>query len=57
MLVHMAIIPALGRLRQEDHEFKASLGCLVRPCLKKSNQKKKELASQLLGPVHRLRTT
>jgi hypothetical protein len=29
------IIPALGRLRQEDHEFKASLGYTQKPCLKK----------------------
>jgi hypothetical protein len=25
----MLVIPALGRLRQEDLEFKASLGCIV----------------------------
>jgi hypothetical protein len=25
-MVHMPIIPVLGRQRQEDHEFKASLG-------------------------------
>jgi hypothetical protein len=27
-----AIIPAFGRLRQENHEFKGSLNYIVRPC-------------------------
>jgi hypothetical protein len=27
-VVHMSVIPALGRLRQEDREFKANLGNL-----------------------------
>ena len=49
----MPVIPALGRLRQEDQcefetnlgyksELKASLNCIVRPSLKKTKKKKKE---------------
>jgi hypothetical protein len=28
------VIPAFGRQRQEDGEFKTSLGYIARPCLK-----------------------
>jgi hypothetical protein len=35
----MLVIPACGKLRQEDCEFEASLSSIARACLKK---KKKE---------------
>jgi hypothetical protein len=41
------LIPALGGLRQKDFEFKASLGYVVRFCLKKSPGKKKKLMYSL----------
>jgi hypothetical protein len=31
----MSAIPGLGRLRQQDLEFKANLGCIARPYLQK----------------------
>jgi hypothetical protein len=38
----MRTIPALGRLRQEDCEFQASLGYMVRSCLKTTAMEKKK---------------
>jgi hypothetical protein len=34
---NLPVTLALGRLRQEGHKFKASLGYIVRPYLTKSN--------------------
>jgi hypothetical protein len=38
----MPIIPALGKLRQEYHEFKISLGHTVRPAKRERKKKGKE---------------
>lgn len=50
--------PALGRLREEDHELKASLGYIVILCLKSSAQtsrttakKKKKLTRETFGSL------
>jgi hypothetical protein len=32
VLYMIHFIPALGRLRQEDHKFKVSLYCIGKPC-------------------------
>jgi hypothetical protein len=37
-----SVIPALGRLRQEDVEFQSSLGYTVTHCLRKPNTKTKQ---------------
>jgi hypothetical protein len=42
--------PVLGRLRQENHEFKARLGYKARPYLKKK-KKKKDMNSPMTNGV------
>jgi hypothetical protein len=37
-------IPALGRLRQEDHEFEVNLGYVAGPCLKKTKNSRASVA-------------
>jgi hypothetical protein len=38
----MSVIPALRRQKQEDGKFQASLGCIVRLCVKKKKKKKEK---------------
>jgi hypothetical protein len=37
------VFPALGRLRQDDHEFETTLDYVARPCLKKKKKKMKKV--------------
>lgn len=42
VVVCVHVVPLLRKLRQEEREFKASLGSMVRPCLKKQKAKQNE---------------
>jgi hypothetical protein len=51
---HTPIIPAVGRWRKEDLEFEASVGCLIRPCLKEERKKeRKSLNYMLVSPLYK----
>jgi hypothetical protein len=39
----MSIIPALGKLRQEDLKFEACLSYIARPCLKMKKKKRTQV--------------
>jgi hypothetical protein len=45
-VVVIPAIPAPGRLRQEDHKFKANMGYIERPCFEKKNFKYPEISSE-----------
>jgi hypothetical protein len=38
-----SIIPVFQKVRQKDHEVKASLGYIARPCFKAESKTKKEI--------------
>jgi hypothetical protein len=46
---YMPVIPALGRLRQEDPELEANLGYKARPCHKTTNKTKQTKRESLQG--------
>jgi hypothetical protein len=48
---YMHMIPALRRLRQEDCEFEASLGYMMRPPHLKTNERKK-ITKHLKSPQY-----
>jgi hypothetical protein len=59
---YTAVIPACGRLRQDDHKFKVHVGYIAsfslawaaqaRPCLKKKKKKKTRMVNFILCKFH-----
>jgi hypothetical protein len=48
-LWYIPVIPAPGRLQQEELKFEASLGCVARLCLKKGRETSKNSNSELIS--------
>jgi hypothetical protein len=46
----MLVIPRHGELREEDHNFQASLGYIVTPCLRK--KKGKRSSTNIIKHIH-----
>jgi hypothetical protein len=46
IVAHLCI-PSLRRVKQENHELKASLGYIVRPCLKKKKNQAGNVAQEV----------
>jgi hypothetical protein len=51
----ISVIPALGRLRKEDHQFEVSLCYIGRPCTKKQKQKNNKNIRRLIKAFESLR--
>jgi hypothetical protein len=47
----MPIIQTLGRMKQKDHEFKASLGYVARPYLKTNKRANKKNTDLRVKPI------
>jgi hypothetical protein len=52
----MPVIPTLWRLRQEFHKCEASLGYILRSCLKEKEKEKKKRAVRMPQVVEYLRS-
>jgi hypothetical protein len=49
--VGQSVIPVLGRLKQQDREFGASLGYTARPCLKSKTKQKFDYIIRKICPA------